>query len=224
MIFNFPTEEDIAEVEPETVTNDHPSYLPTFVMALEMLWPDMRITVCHTGQEYYFADAKLEFLHTVEDFYPLSIATLSSNNLNGASAIFTVEIAGQKIMFLGDSAMDESSALVSMWGDYLKCDIMQASHHCQRGGTVELYEAIDPTVVLAPLPWQSITKRNILNYESTRWLWNNGSGNIREIILSGFQQRVLELPYSPATDVEYFSGAIEDPWGGQADQYQTNPN
>ena len=221
-IYNFPTKEDGA-IDEDLTNMDDTACLPTFLLALDMLWPDMKITVCHTGQRYYFADAKLEFLHTIEDFYPQSIASLSSNNVNGASAVFTLELAGQKTMFLGDCAEDESSALVKMWGGYLKSDIMQASHHCQRGGTVDLYEAIDPTVVLAPLPSQSIVNRNILGFEATRWVWNNVSGNIREVILSGWQQRTLELPYIPADNVVYFSNATTDPWADKADQYKGKP-
>ena len=221
-IYNFPSKADSTIDEDLTDVNDT-ACLPTFLLALDMLWPDMRITICHTGQEYYFADAKIEFLFTIEDYYPDSVAVLSSNNVNGASAIFTVEIGGQKTMILGDCAEDESKALVEMWGSYLKSDIMQASHHCQRGGTVALYEAIDPTVVLAPLPTQSIVNRNILGYEATRWLWNNVSGNIREIILSGWMQRTLDLPYTPAENVEFFSNATTDPWAGQESTYKKNP-
>ena len=221
-IYNFPSKED-STIDSDLVNMDDTACLPTFLLALDMLWPDMKITICHTGQKYHFADAKIEFLHTIEDYYPLSIATLSSNNVNGASAIFTLEIAGQKTMFLGDCAEDESNALVKMWGSYLQSDIMQASHHCQRGGTVELYQAIDPTVVLAPLPTQSIVARNILGYEATRWVWNNGSGNIKEVILSGWQQRTLELPYIPADHAVYFSNATTDPWAGKADQYKGKP-
>ena len=212
-IYNFPSKEDSTIDEDLTDMNDT-ACLPTFLLALDMLWPDMKLTICHTGQEYYFADAKIQFLHTIEDYYPQSIASLSSNNVNGASAIFTVEIAGQKSIFLGDSAVDESEALVKMWGNYLKSDIMQASHHCQRGGTVELYQAIDPTIVLAPLPSQSIKARAILSYPATRWLWYNESGNIKEIILSGWMQRTLEMPYAPDAYTEYFSNYATDPWAG----------
>ena len=144
-IYNFPTEKDGAIDEDLTDTNNV-ACLPTFLMAMDMLWPDMTVTVCHTGQEYYFADAKLEFLHTLEDYYPNTLDSLSSNKINGASAIFTVEIGGQKTIFLGDCALDQSASLVEMWTDALKCDIMQAAHHCQRGGTVALRNRRDDSL------------------------------------------------------------------------------
>ena len=89
----------------------------------------MKIVTCHTGQEFYLADAKIEFLHTIEDYYPDSIEVLNSNRLNASSAIFTIEVGGQKTMYLGDCATDESIALVDMWDDYLRYDIMQLARY-----------------------------------------------------------------------------------------------
>ena len=211
LVYNFPSEEDSA-TDAGLTDMDDTANLPTFLLALDMLWPDMKITVCHTGQVYHFADAKFEFLHTIEDYYPQSFSAVSGNNVNSTSAVFTLEVGGQKILFLADCTEDESADLVWMWGSYLKSDIMQASHHCQWGGTVELYETVDPTVVLAPLPTESIAARGILEYKATQWLWHNESGNIKEIILSGWMERSLKLPYTPDAHTEYFSNATTDPW------------
>ena len=218
MIFNFPTNDDIMLFEPISVTSDHPSYMPTFMLALEMLWPQMKITVCHTGQRYYFADATIEVLHTLEDFYPKTMNSLESNQMNGASVIFSLELGGQKTMFLADSAEDCSRDLHAMWGDYLKSDMMQAAHHGLKGGTVDLYAAVDPEVVLVPMYAGYLNK--ILGFDASRWVWNNGNGKIREVILSGWQQRTLELPYVPLPNVDFFSGATTDPWAGLEDTYK----
>ena len=221
MIFNFPTDDDIMKFEPESVTSDHPSYMPTFMLALDILWPELTITVCHTGQRYHFADATIEVLHTLEDFYPKTMNSLSSNQMNGASVVFSLEVGGQKTMFLADSAEDCSKDLYAMWGDYLKSDMMQAAHHGLRGGTVDLYKAIDPEVVLVPMYEGYMNK--ILDFDASRWVWNNGNGRIREVILSGWQQRTLELPYLPAPGTEFFSNATTDPWAGMEAAYKTNP-
>ena len=220
-IFNFPTDDAMLETEPVNVTDTSSlSRTPTFLDALETLWPEVPVTVCHTGQRYYFADAEIEILHTVEDFFPHDIIMQSQDPVNGASVVFTVELAGQRIMFLGDSAVDCSKDTVKMWGSYLKSDIMQAAHHGLNGGSVALYEAIDPAVVMVPGATRSI--KNIVTFKHSRWIWNNESGNIQEVIFSDFSQRVLELPYTPAADVEYFSNATSDPWAGYASKYQTN--
>jgi hypothetical protein len=177
--------------------------------------------VPHTGQRIHFADATIEILHTLEDFYPKTMNSLSSNQMNGASVVFSLELGGQKTMFLADSAEDCSKDLHAMWGGYLKSDIMQAAHHGVRGGTVPLYEAIDPEVVLVPMYEGYLNK--ILGFDSSLWVWNNGSGNIKEVILSDWEQRTLELPYTPDANVSYFSSATTDPWAGLKEVYQKLP-
>ena len=218
-IYNFPSDEVLMTVEAETATDtSDPSKMPTFLMALESLWPDTPVTVCHTGQEYYFADAKIEILHTLEDFYPQDLLMQSQDPVNGASVVFSLEIGGQKTMFLADSAVDCSKDLVKLWGSYLKSDIMQASHHGLNGGSVPLYEAIDPAVVMVPMCTSFIPK--ILSFTHSQWIWNNVSGNIKEVILSGWEQRTLQLPYTSAPDASYFSIKTDDPWAGTANEYK----
>ena len=123
-------------------------------------------------------------------------------------------------MFYGDSAVDESKDMVNMWGDYLRSDIMQANHHGLNGATIELYERTDPTVVLVPMGTRYVPK--VLSYAASRWIWNNVSGNIREVILFGWGERVLELPYTPGEDTPYFASGDQDPWAGIETEYIAN--
>ena len=205
-IYNFPTEADGLAVDKtlgDTTSDYADSRLPAFLTNLETYWPEIEIITCHTGQKYYYADATLEFLHTIEDFYPKAVSWQNSNSLNGSSAVFTIEIGGQKTMILGDCSTDESNALVDMWDDYLKCDIMQLSHHGYRGATLELYQHIDPQVALMPTAlynWNYVHK-----FEPTKWVLENRSGNIKEIIYAGMAERVLEMPYYPEESTELIS-------------------
>lgn len=222
MIMNFPTDKEIKAVEPVTVEDTSAPYrMPTFLLALQKRWGDVPVTVSHTGQVYHFADAKIEFLHTAEDIYPKSLTSFSEDPINGTSTVFRVEIGGQKIMFYGDANVDCSADMVEMWGDYLKSDIMQANHHGLNGGSIELYELTDPNVVLVPMSVKFIP--DILSHEYSRWIWNNGSGNIREVMLAQWEEYSLDLPYTSPADAPYFSANAEDPWGGLADQYKVNP-
>lgn len=221
MIFNFASDEVLKTVDAQIATDvNDPSKMPTFLMALETLWPQVPITVCHTGQLYHFADAKIEILHTLEDFYPYDLIMQSQDPVNGSSVVLSLEVGGQKTLFLADSAVDCSKDLVKMWGSYLHSDIMQASHHGLNGGSVPLYETIDPSVVMVPMCTSYIPK--ILSFNHSRWIWNNESGNIRELIFSGWEQRTLELPYTPAENAPFFPAFVEDPWAGLESQYKTN--
>lgn len=222
MIMNFPSDKDLLEVEPITVEDyNFPGRMPTFLLALEKRWSHVPVTVCHTGQEYYFADAKLEFLHTIEDFYPKTMRSMSEDGVNGSSTVFTLEVGGQKSIFYADANVDASADMVEMWGDYLKADIMQANHHGLNGGSIELFETTDPKVVLVPMNVAYIS--HILTHEHSRWIWNNVSGNIREVMLAEWEEYVLELPYTSPEDAPYFSANAEDPWVGLADQYKIDP-
>ncbi len=181
-----------------------------------------QVVTPHTGQVHHFADAKIEILHTVEDFYPLSTHDLTENKVNNTSVTFCINIAGQKIAMLGDIGETGSDEMVAMWGSYLKSDIMQMAHHGLPGGTVELYTTIDPTIVVLPTTAYNHTKYfnefRHFQKDTTRagkafwWLYDNdaeqfelGTGNVKEVIISGFSEETLQLPYQPAEDGEYFS-------------------
>jgi len=219
VIYNFPSDETLMKIEPSNVedTSD-PGRMPTFLATLEKKWSDVPVITCHTGQVFHYADAKIEILHTLEDFYPKDISLLSEDGVNGSSVVFSLELGGQKTMFYADAAVDESKDLVKMWGDYLRSDIMQANHHGLNGGTGELFETTDPKVVLVPMNVNYLP--NILKHAHSRWVWNNMSGNIREVMLAEWEEYVLELPYTSPADAPYFSENAADPWAGLADQYK----
>lgn len=222
LILNFPTDDDLRMAESDAIDDTADAgKLPTFLMALNARWKDLPITVCHTGQEFYFADAKIEILRTIEDYAPKTITSLNEYKVNGSSVVLRVEIDGQKTIFFADASEEESEDLVKMWGSYLKSDIMQANHHGLEGGSIQLYELTDPTVVMVPGANRDVDR--ILEYEYSRWIWNNVSGNIREVMIYDWEQRELNLPYVPSPDTPYFSDQAKDPWGGVAHLYKTAP-
>ena len=218
-IFNFPNNEDLERAD-SIVVNDtsNPTRMPTFFIVKDMLWKDVPVTVCHTGQVYHFADAKMEVLHTFEDFYPKTITQTGEDPVNGSTAVVRFEIAGQTTMFYGDASIGASADMVAMWGKYLKSDIMQANHHGLNGGSVPLYENTDPAVVMVPSSAREIP--SILRFEYSRWIWNNKSGNIKEVMLSGWGHRELDLPYWPDEDTPFFPKDVKDPWYGKAADYK----
>lgn len=76
----------------------------------------------------------------------------TERNINDTSMIFKVTIEGQTILFLGDAYIHEGNRLLEQYGDELKCDIVQMSHHGQAGVSQEVYATIDPTMCLWPTP------------------------------------------------------------------------
>ena len=102
-----------------------------------------------TGQKYYFGNVELELLFTYEDLMPFNIF---GDRTNPTSHIFTVKVAGQKLMILGDACGEATTLCVKRYGDYMKSDFVQLSHHGMGdGGTdPDFYKKVDADWVLYP--------------------------------------------------------------------------
>lgn len=188
-------------------TNDNYIGFKNLYDTLKTYWSETKIVTCHTGQEYYFADTKLEFLQSIEDLYPET--TTNFENTNNTCSVFTMETSGQKILFLGDSHTVENTNILAMWGDYMKSDILQLTHHGKGGGVTALNETIDPEIIMIPASRHLVSnvegEKNSLYYTQTQWAINNVSGKVKEVIIAGLGQRTISLPYTPAEDAEYIN-------------------
>ncbi|MCQ2427132.1 MAG: hypothetical protein MJ137_01850, partial [Clostridia bacterium] len=126
-------------------------------------------------------DAVFEVYYTPEDFVTAK-RTISSvtNNWNNTSLIFSAEIAGEKIMYLGDSQEIPNNLTAAVFGSYLKSDICQVAHHGGIGGTETIYKQIDPeialfttTAVLVPVYNQKFSYNNyLINQLHVKEYWN----------------------------------------------------
>ncbi len=103
----------------------------------------------HPGQKLVLADAAIEVFYTM-DLY--DAATL--HEYNATSIVTRVTIGGQTFMMTGD--MDETDAsqngrhLVDMYGDALKSDFVQVSHHGYEGLDVAFYRQVKAKYVIWP--------------------------------------------------------------------------
>ncbi len=103
------------------------------------------ITVLHTGQKFKIGNADFEILYTTEDLY-----TERLDFFNDASVIVRVSTEEGNVLFLADAADKISDVLCKRYGAYLKSDVVQMAHHGWNGATYELYETIQPKLVLWP--------------------------------------------------------------------------
>ena len=147
----------------------------------------------HTGQRLNIGDATVEFLYTHEDFVTKtrSVGTVK-NNWNNSSLIFSLEIAGQKIMFTGDSQEIPNNLTASIYGDYLKSDILQVCHHGGVGGTNQIYNRIDPEIALFT------TSDELLPVYVSKWSYNYHLVNelhVKEYFNSADRITTFALPY-----------------------------
>ena len=143
------------------------------------------LVTARTGMKFSFAGLDVDMLYTPDDNYPNVFS-----NFNDSSLIFRAELAGRRILFLGD-AMPLSSDIVAH--RYEKSDLasefLQVGHHGYGGGSDALDTASDPETLLWPCPafW----------YPSVR-LWRSNdvlrnSPHIKHILMAGFGTVTLDM-------------------------------
>ena len=105
-------------------------------------YPNATVYTLHTGQKYIFSGMEIEILWTGEDIYPYK-----ADHYNDVSAAWRMKFDNGKSFFvLGDCFNYSCRKLVQTYGEYLKSDILQLTHHGLLGGDKELYQLIDPDI------------------------------------------------------------------------------
>ena len=160
---------------------------------------DCKIFKAHTGQKFYIRNALIEILFTVDNLLP---ATASNGNV--LSMIFTVDVEGERAIFFGDATDKAMQLTVPKYGEYLKSDIMQLSHHGKRNysgmqmdNRKKLYALVRPEVIL----WPTSNEHYLTDGDETSVVskhpWNLVAlESARECYIAGYGITVLELPYS----------------------------
>ncbi len=120
------------------------SYLTDdFIKMLLKAFPGSRFIRPYTGQKLYFANAEIEILLTFEENTEKHF-----NWLNEASLITRINIENQSILMAADTEKASDSLLTSMYGNYLKSDILQVPHHGYSGGSKLMYDLIAPEIAI----------------------------------------------------------------------------
>ncbi len=99
----------------------------------------------HTGHIIKIRNASIEVLFTQEDLFPMKLYTF-----NNSTMVTRMSISGQTIMWLGDTETAASEIICDIYGDYLKSDMVQVSHHGYTGATIEFYRLISPLFAFWP--------------------------------------------------------------------------
>ena len=192
LIVNFPSAFLCSEVGHE---------LEVSVLSAAKTLDGCKIIKAHTGMKLFLRNAEIEILFTLDAKVPESII-----NPNNCSLVYQVKVEGETLLFCGDMADDAARILVSMYGEYLKSDFVQISHHGLTNGSgreptnvVQFYRYACAEVVLWPcseeryLNTDGDASRDIANFgmnqaamESARETW----------IAGGERITVFELPYT----------------------------
>ena len=107
---------------------------------------DIKKVILHTGQRFFVRNLEFVTLCTHEDVYPTVFSDF--NNTSTALMMFA---EGSKVLIPGDCSAESDKVLVGRYGDYLKCDVVQMSHHGHSGTSPAFYRLADAECVLFPI-------------------------------------------------------------------------
>lgn len=96
--------------------------------------PDIKCINLHSGQKFYVRNLEFDVLCTHEDVFPEPFS-----DFNNTSTSLMMFAEGSKVLLPGDSAIESDKVIVRRFGDYLKCDVVQVSHHGHTGTSPEFY-------------------------------------------------------------------------------------
>ena len=131
-------------------------------------YPNATIYSLHTGQGYCYEGVEIEVLYSIDDTFPYPYVSF-----NDVSAALKVKFAsGKTLLLLADCMTGACRDLADRYGDYLKSDILQVSHHGLIGGYKRLYQIIDPEICFWP-----ISEKRFLGLKAgQRYQWCLGEG------------------------------------------------
>ncbi len=150
----------------------------------------------HVGHEFFFRNARIEVLYTLESYGPRVL-----DYLNTSSLICRVEIGGQVFNITGDASNHGCDIAKRMYGDYLKADFVQVCHHgyttgsSAYSGVTGFYDASAAPVVIWPVADSQIS--NMLNRAYDAHLYN--APTTKEVFVAGGRDLRLLLPYTVGT-------------------------
>lgn len=140
--YNFPTYDTVQNAA--DVKKNRAAYEPMiekFIGNITMYWPQAEHWILHAGQRLYLADAEIEVFFTHEDLFPYEYAWI-----NHTSTAFRIIAGGKTVMILGDCEKTLCRQMADTYGDYLKSDMLQLTHHGANGACLDLYQRIDPDI------------------------------------------------------------------------------
>ena len=196
-LFHFPEADDLVHYPKLTAQDprfDHNTQ-PTHYIGL--MWERIarsgaQVYTAHTGQKYRIGDAQCEILASMDD------TILTDSNINAASLVVRMELAGQVILWAADSAFS-SVKMAQKHGAHLKADILQIPHHGFQSGSAEgeiaAYDLIRPHTCLLPVSAYNAFTVFSTYRAGTQYLMAT-LPEVQEVI-SGTPQRTITLPYTP---------------------------
>ena len=97
----------------------------------------------HDGMRFQLSGVVFEVLHTPDDDMPAIY-----ENMNDTSLVIKMTYEDSATIWLGDMGVIPGDSCIEMYGDYLKCDAVQVSHHGWGSASWEFFSLLNPKVLL----------------------------------------------------------------------------
>ncbi len=167
-----------------------------------------KVQYVRVGQVLYIADLKMEVLYTIDSYAPKIC-----NAFNTTSLIIKMTF-GDSTTFLmtGDATGAGFQIAASMYGTYLKCDILQVAHHGYTtwgndSGTISAYRYAAPSTLLWPQGSAAFPNYKNKAYNVVLFSPETSGGtnkNFKECLVAGLEGEsiVVPIPYTAGNAVE----------------------
>lgn len=188
VVLNIPSYETYSKnLEAASVTPDMTEMISRAKSAIETYYANADILIPHAGQILWFGDAMVDMLYTHEDLAPATMTVTNSSSL-----IYTVTLGGQRIAFLNDAHDDASTIVYRMYGESLKCDIVQVAHHGYNGGNTQMYLKIAADTALWTNPYATVLAESLWNSPRNHFDVNSVRENL---LMEDGSVMILPLPH-----------------------------
>lgn len=157
---------------------------------------ETKIIKMHAGQSVWFCNAELQMLFTQETLQPATV-----NWLNETSTVLMIRVNGQKLLITADCELQETEALIRLWGSELQADLYQINHHGYggSGATPELVRLVNPDVAFWPT-----SEATAANRRKAAWYLALRE-QMKQCIVADGDAVILTLPYHVGDSTQYYS-------------------
>lgn len=162
VIYNNPSETDANTRE------DPNDQLPDIIKAANRM--GAKLIKAHAGNIFNFCGAEIEMIYT----YDLLAGNYDRMAwYNNFSLAFNVSIEGVDFLMLGDIAHLGAPLMADVYGDYLKSDVVQVSHHGVNSVVSSVYKIINADYAVWPCTKDSDGKPVHMIASESGYVWNN---------------------------------------------------
>ena len=101
----------------------------------------------HTGMEFVFGNFKMEVLLAADDLFKVGNHNNYFNNSSLVTRIYTEDYSA---LFTGDIGKEGTDLMTDVYGDYLKSNYCQVSHHGVEDVPLAFYELVEASILAYP--------------------------------------------------------------------------